>query len=312
MSSPLLEVRDLAVTFNPPTGAVHAVRGVDFTLQAGEVLGVVGESGCGKSASLRALLGLAPASADVTGSVSLRGSEGTPVATATALRSISAMVYQNPGAALNPVFTIGRQLAFVAGTDDSSVLTALLDQVGLPEPETALGAYPHEFSGGMRQRAVIAMALAQEPEVLVADEPTTALDVTTQAQILDLLIRIRDERGLAVLFVSHDLAVVRRIADSIAVLYAGRVVETGRTANVLADPQHPYTQALVKSTPGATSRGAALPTIAGQVPDGRSQIDGCAFAPRCDYRRDECMAAVPPMRSAGDTHSAACVLIGDA
>lgn len=306
MTSPILELSDLRVTFQTPTGPVYAVRGVDLSLERGEILGVVGESGCGKSASFRALLGLAPKSADVSGEVSWNGQLNE---SPDELRAATAMIYQNPGAALNPVFTIGQQLALVAGTSDSEFLAGLLSTVGLPDPERALDAYPHEYSGGMRQRAVIAFALAQKPELLIADEPTTALDVTTQAQILDLLRTIRNERDLTVAFISHDLAVIGQIADRVAVFYAGRVVEVGPTNDVLGNPQHPYTQALIRSTPTHESIGSELHTIAGAVPDGRQQITGCAFFDRCEYAHDECLAA-PTYREFAADHYAACVRVG--
>lgn len=305
MTQVLLDVNDLQVTFNTPTGQVHAVRGIDLALRQGEVLGVVGESGSGKSATFRALLGLAPPSANVRGDVGWMGS----LTSTDDLRSETALIYQNPGAALNPVFTIGEQLALAAGTKDSNELAGMLDRVGLPEPEKALDSYPHEFSGGMRQRAVIAFALAQRPRLLVADEPTTALDVTTQAQILDLLQSIRAERDLTVAFISHDLAVISQIADRVAVLYAGRVVEIGRTADVLNKPQHPYTEALIRSMPTAEQVGGPLRTIAGNVPDGRSKIRGCAFAERCEHAVDAC-AVQPEMRASDDDHFAACVRVG--
>ena len=251
--TPIIEVDNLEVTFNPPTGEVHAVRGVSFEIQAGEILGIVGESGSGKSVSMRALLGLTPTSAIVTGSVSIEGATGSPAESADRVRKMAALVYQNPGAALNPVFTIGFQLGLAAGTTDRAALTTLLEQVGLPEPERALDAYPHEYSGGMQQRAVIALALAQQPRLLVADEPTTALDVTTEAQILDLLLRLREEHDLSIAFISHDLAVIRRISDKVIVLKDGEVIESGATTDVLSHPQEPYTQMLVASMPGAAS-----------------------------------------------------------
>jgi len=311
----LLEVADLQVTFCPPTGNVHAVRGLDLTIDQGKVLGVVGESGCGKSAAFRALLGLTPSSAKVTGDVvvELAGGQrrGAPEVVAPELAAATAMIYQNPGAALNPVFTIGRQLAMIAGVDDREQLTGMLVRVGLDEPESALKAYPHEFSGGMRQRAVIAMALAKNPALLIADEPTTALDVTTQAQILDLFRELVSGADLTVVFISQDLAVGERVADDIAVLYAGEVVETGPVAQVLADPKHPYAQALVRSIPNANAVGSDLATITGSVPDGRELIQGCAFAPRCPHVRDACTVAPPTLRSAGRDRLAACLLVGE-
>lgn len=256
----VLDVRELHVTFRPPTGPVEAVRGVDLCLERGRVLGVVGESGSGKTASFRSLLGLNPASADVCGRIEFRPAmgervSGSPTELVDVLRRESAMIYQNPGAALNPVFTIGQQLALAAETKDPAVLADLLDQVGLPDPERALQAYPHEYSGGMRQRAVIAMALAKTPTLLIADEPTTALDVTTQDRVLALLDELRERYGLTIAFISHDLAVVRRVADDIAVMRDGLVVEAGDAAAVLNDPQHEYTQALIAATPDGNSAG---------------------------------------------------------
>ena len=305
-ASPLLEADGLRVVFNTPTGAVHAVSGVSLRLERGEILGVAGESGCGKSVLFRALLGLLPATASVCGAVSF---DGEPVGTDGALQSAAALVYQNPGAALNPVFTIGQQLQFAARTRDRGVLCDLLTQAGFSDPEPLLDAYPHEFSGGMSQRAVIAVALAQRPRLLVADEPTTALDVTTQSQILDLLAGLRDRHELAVVLISHDLAVIRRVCDRVVVLYAGRVVETGATDRVLAAPAHPYTQALLASVPTPQAAGADLETIGGLVPDGRDDIAGCAFADRCPHVRDDCRAEQPPLVAVEARHSAACVLV---
>ena len=219
----LLEVEGLRVTFNAPTGSVRAVRGVSLHVKRGEILGVAGESGCGKSVLFRALLGLLPATASVEGAMQF---DGKRMGMDGALQDSAALIYQNPGATLNPVFTIGQQLQFAAGTRDRAVLCGLLAQAGLSEPEQLLDAYPHEFSGGMSQRAVIAIALAQKPRLLIADEPTTALDVTTQSQVLDLIAELRDRHRLAVVLISHDLAVIQRVCNRVIVLYAGQVVET--------------------------------------------------------------------------------------
>ncbi len=300
----LLSLRDLHVTFATPTGEVRAVRGVDLEIESGEILGVVGESGCGKSATFRAALGLSPPSATVTGEVAL---SGQPCDLTGGLQRHAAMIYQNPGAALNPVFTIGQQLGLVAQTKDDSSLSDLLAQVGLPKPTEALRAYPHEFSGGMRQRAVIALAIAQQPKLLIADEPTTALDVTTQAQILDLIEELRAKREITVAFISHDLAVIRRLCDRTAVMYAGQVVEIGTTTRVLTSPRHPYTQALLRSTPTPATLRQKLTTIEGSVPDGRAEIVGCSFAPRCNYTTSAC-EVTPPLICAGQSdHRVACV-----
>ncbi len=302
----LLRVEGLRVTFNPPTGPVRALRGVTFELQEGEILGVAGESGCGKSVLARALLGLLPATAGVEGTMVL---EGAPTRMDGTLQSSAAVVYQNPGAALNPVFTIGQQLRFVTGTRDPAALCALLEQAGFRDPQRLLGAYPHEFSGGMRQRAVIALALAQRPRLLFADEPTTALDVTTQSQVLDLIAELRERHGLTVVLISHDLAVIRRICDRVMVLYAGQVAETGPTDQVLKSPSHPYTRALLESVPRPEAVGGELSSIPGRVPDGRQEILGCAFVPRCPHAHQVCRSEQPTLRPVAPGHAAACFLV---
>ena len=302
----LLAVEDLQVTFNPPTGPVRAVRGVSLEVRPGEILGVAGESGCGKSVLFRALLGLCPPSASVSGELRL---EGLPVPLDGSLQAAAALIQQNPGAVLNPVFTIGRQLRMVARTDDPAVLAGLLVKAGLVDPERLLGAYPHEFSGGMLQRAVIAMALAREPRLLIADEPTTALDVTTQARVLDLIEELSRSHGLAVVLITHDPAVIRRVCDRMVVLYAGRVAETGGTEQVLNSPGHPYTRALLASIPRPETVGRELASIPGQVPDGRVAIGGCAFASRCPQARHICGVGQPALAAVQPGHAAACVLV---
>lgn len=302
----LVEIRDLSVTFNLPAGEVRAVRNLSLDVAEGEILGVVGESGCGKSVTFRALLGLVPSSATVSGQARFRDQ---PVDLDGALADRAALIYQNPGAALNPVFTIGQQLQLILDQPDESTMVELLERVGLPNPTTAVDAYPHEFSGGMQQRAVIAYALATDPQLLIADEPTTALDVTTQAQVLALLRELRDTEDLTIVFISHDLAVIKQLCDRVAVLYAGQVVEVGTVDDVLTDPSHPYTQALLASIPTADNLGERLATIDGLVPDGRSEIVGCAYAERCPSVQESCTVSMPSMRSISDTHSAACVLV---
>ncbi|MDE0654208.1 MAG: ABC transporter ATP-binding protein [bacterium] len=302
----LLSVDDLRITFNPPAGPVRAVRGVSLDVRHGEILGVAGESGCGKSVLFRALLGMVPPSATVTGSLRL---DGASLGMDGSLQAVAALIQQNPGAALNPVFTIGRQLHLVARTDDPAVLADLLAQAGLADAPRLLDAYPHELSGGMLQRSVIALALARRPRLLIADEPTTALDATTQAQVLDLLGELRARHGLTVILISHDLAVIRRLCDRVVVLYAGRVAEAGATADVLDAPGHPYTQALLESIPRPAVAGRELASIPGLIPDGRRPIAGCAFAPRCPHVREDCRSGQPEPRPLHPGHTVACVLM---
>ena len=304
--SRLLEVEGLKVTFNPPTGPVQALRGVSLQVADGEIVGLAGESGCGKSVLFRALLGLLPDTARVEGTLRFGG---TTMSMDGSLQAAASLIYQNPGASLNPVFTIGQQLSLVSGTDDSAVLRRLLEQVGLPDPQRLLNSYPHELSGGMSQRAVIALALAQSPRLLIADEPTTALDVTTQAQVLDLIEELRDRIGLAMVLISHDLAVIRRVCERIVVLYAGRVAECGGTDKVLHAPSHPYTQALLRSIPRPDASGQQLASIPGLVPDGRIPIPGCAFAPRCPQAREACRDSQPVPQPVQPGHTAACILL---
>ena len=304
--SRLLEVEGLHVTFNPPTGPVRAVRDISLQIGDGEIVGVAGESGCGKTVLFRALLGLLPDSAHTEGSLRF---DGEPMAMDGPLQAKASLIYQNPGASLNPVFTIGQQLRLVSGTDDAAVLGEMLEEVGLPDPARLLDSYPHELSGGMSQRAVIALALAQSPRLLIADEPTTALDVTTQAQVLDLILDLRDRTGLAVVLISHDLAVLRRVCDRIAVLYAGQVAENGGADQVLKAPSHPYTQALLQSIPRPETAGRQLTSIPGLVPDGRTPITGCGYVPRCPHAREVCSAQQPAPRPVQLGHTAACILV---
>ena len=305
----LLEIEDLHVIFNPPTGSVRAVRGVTLQVGAAEILGVAGESGCGKTVLFRALLGLLPATARTDGDLRF---DGKPMKMDGSLQKEAAVVYQNPGAALNPVFTIGQQLEMVTGTKDSARHAELLEQAGLPSTSRLLGSYAHELSGGMSQRAVVALALAQSPRLLIADEPTTALDVTTQAQVLDLLKELRDRYGLTVVLISHDLAVIRRVCDRVAVLYAGQIVEEGTVEQVFKEATHPYTMALLESIPTPHTSGGELASIPGFVPDGRSDIAGCAFAARCLHASETCHTRAPDSRQVQPGHYAACILVEQA
>ena len=317
-SGTVLEVRDLHVSFSTPDGVVQAVRGVDFSVSAGEVLGLVGESGSGKSVTMLATMGLLPRSATLTGSVRYRGTElvGRPEAELRRLRGNDvAMVFQDPMTALNPVLTVGFQIAEAVevhhpGMKRSGALsraTELLDLVGIPNATRRARAYPHEFSGGMRQRAMIAMAIANDPDVLIADEPTTALDVTIQAQILELLRQIQQDTGLAIVLITHDLGLVAGMADRVMVMYAGEVVELGGVFDIFARPRHPYTIGLLGSLPRLDETGEErLIPIAGAPPSLVHLPPGCAFHPRCGCARETCREASPALRPLGKTGQCRC------
>jgi oligopeptide/dipeptide ABC transporter ATP-binding protein len=307
----VLEVEGLEVAFATRRGDARVVNGVSWQVDAGETLAVVGESGSGKSVSVMALLGLVPRPpASVTGTARFDGQDLLAV-DEEALRKVRGpgigMVFQDPMTSLNPVLTIGRQLTegmeVHLGLDRRAAddrAAELLDLVGIPSPRERLGSYPHQLSGGMRQRVMIAIALSCDPRVLVADEATTALDVTIQAQIVELIARLQDELGMAVVWITHDLGVVAGIADRVAVMYAGRIVEDGPVDAIYADPRHPYTQGLLGSLPvlGDGARGpGALPAIPGLPPDPVALPPGCAFHPRCPVRGDaRCATEVPPLR----------------
>jgi len=308
----LLEVRDLRVHFEADSaGTARAVDGVSFDLRAGEALGLVGESGCGKSLtalSLVRLVGEPPARTLPGSSVRLRGEELVGAA-APRLRELRGaelgFVFQEPMTSLNPVKRVGAQIAEairaherVSRSEARGRTESLLDRVGLSEPHRVARAYPHELSGGMRQRALIAMAVACGPSVLVADEPTTALDVTVQAQILALLRSLRRETGMALLLVSHDLAVVGQVADRVAVMYAGQIVEHGPAHEVLTAPRHPYTEGLLRAVPSIEGDRRGLAMIPGRVPHAADWPPGCRFHPRCPYARERCRNDAPPPAAA--------------
>jgi len=297
-----LVVRDLRVVFNTRSGPVWAVDGVDLEVAPGSVLGLVGESGSGKSVTLRAIARLLHGHAKVSGAVSWQGEDvlAMPPDRLRRLRGAEiGIVFQEPMAALNPVLSIGQQIdeSLVAHTvlDTKSRRARaleLLDLVGISAGATRLGQYPHEFSGGMRQRAMIAIALASAPKLLLADEPTTALDVTIQDQILRLLLRLKDELGMALVLVTHDLGVVAQTCERVSVMYAGRVCETGKVSEVFAHPRHAYTQALLRAMPGEQI-GAKLVPIPGQAPRLDAPSPGCAFQPRCTAREPICATQRP-------------------
>jgi oligopeptide/dipeptide ABC transporter ATP-binding protein len=314
----VLEIRDLNVTFRTEDGPVYAVRGLDLDLKAGEVLGIVGESGSGKSVTMLTVLGLLPKTATVTGSAEFRGEEliGRKPKQLQRIRGAKiAMIFQDPLTALNPVHRIGKQIteAIRAHHPDMSEADALdravelLDNVGIPRPATRVRQYPHEFSGGMRQRAMIAMMIANDPDVLIADEPTTALDVTIQAQILELIQQIQQTTRTAVVFITHDLGVIARISDRVQVMYAGRTAEIGTVDDVFHRPQHPYTKGLLSSLPALAGRTERLKPIVGSPPSMLFPPSGCAFHPRCPLAQAVCAESHPPLRDiGGPEQSSAC------
>jgi oligopeptide/dipeptide ABC transporter ATP-binding protein len=308
----VLEIRDLRVSFATPMGTLSAVRGIDLNVRAGEVVGVVGESGSGKSVSFLAAMGLLPPTATVTGSVKVDGIEliGASAKTLRAVRGrLVSMIFQDPLSALNPVHRIGAQIAeMLHAHQDLSKKAAharavdLLEIVGIPQPGDRALQYPHEFSGGMRQRVVIAMAIANSPKVLVADEPTTALDVTVQAQILEVIKKVQQQFGTAVVLITHDLGVVARVCDEVNVMYAGRVVEHAAVADLFEKPTHPYTRGLLASLP---QHGVdRLVPITGFPPNMLQPPPGCAFSPRCAHATPECDRALPALQEVGASRSA--------
>ncbi|MEV5835678.1 ABC transporter ATP-binding protein [Nocardia sp. NPDC052112] len=317
-TAPLLEVSDLRVSFPSEEGRIEAVRGVNYTVSDGEVLAIVGESGSGKSVSSLAVIGLLPEQARINGSIRLRGREllglGDRQLSKLRGRSIS-MVFQDPLSALTPVYRVGDQVAeaLLAHTDmtsreASARAVELLDLVGIPEPELRAKAFPHEFSGGMRQRVVIAMAIANDPALIICDEPTTALDVTVQKQILNLLRKARDITGAGVIMITHDMGIAATLADRVAVMYAGKIVETAPAAELFAAPRMPYTVGLLGSIPrmDGPPRSPLIP-IVGAPPAMHALPQGCSFAPRCPIAIDDCRAAEPPLEKTGPGHSAACI-----
>jgi peptide/nickel transport system ATP-binding protein len=318
MTEPLLQVRDLRIGLTTQRGPADAVRGLSFDLARGETLGIVGESGCGKSITVMSLMGLLPANARVGGSIRFGGQElvGLPESAMCSIRGNRiGMIFQEPMTALNPVHTIARQVAeplrLHRGLSKAAArreALALLDRVGIPDAAQRLDAYPHQFSGGQRQRIMIAMALACGPDLLIADEPTTALDVTIQKQILDLLAELVAERGMALILISHDLGVIAQTVSRMLVMYGGSVVESGPTAAVFAERAHPYTQGLFAARPalGAT-KGHRLATIAGSVPELVDLPPGCPFAGRCAYTVPDCHTTVPPPTLLPHDHAVRCI-----
>jgi len=317
MTAPLLDVENLSIRFAGQGGDAF-VDGMTFRLEAGQTLCVVGESGCGKSLTALALMGLLPRPpfAPVTGQARFRGRDLLAMDAGELGRVRGddiAMIFQEPMTSLNPALTVGEQIAEAVrrhkgGSRKAARARAveMLRKVRIPAPEKRLDEYPHQLSGGMRQRAMIAMALANDPALLIADEPTTALDVTIQAQILDLMRGLQDETGAALIMITHDLGVVAEMADQVAVMYAGRIVETGPVRAIFEDPQHPYTIGLMSSMPSLGEGGDRLVTIPGVVPPPTALPAGCRFAPRCPFRIPACEAR-PPDRQVAPSHSVACI-----
>jgi len=319
----LLEIRGLKTHFKTDDGWLHAVDGVDMTVDAGETLGVVGESGCGKSVTAMSVMRLVPTPPGryVAGRILWQGRDLLTLPDEQMRRvrmKQIAVVFQEPMTSLNPVYTIGEQIGEalrlhegLSKKDATDRAVQMLKRVKIPTPERRVHDYPHQFSGGMRQRAMIAMALSCGPQLLIADEPTTALDVTIQAQILDLLGELKDEFGMAVMLITHAMGVVAEVAQRVVVMYAGKVVEEAPVNELFAHPRHPYTQGLIRSIPRIdTSVGqkARLETIAGTVPKLIAPPEGCRFAPRCKHAVADCTAATPALREVAPGHRVACIL----
>jgi peptide/nickel transport system ATP-binding protein len=315
--SSLLEIDDLRVEFSRDGRVTsRALRGISLTVEPGEAVGVVGETGCGKTLTGLSVLRMLPENATATGRITFEGDEllGLSPRELRAIRGRRiSMVFQSPGTSFNPVFTVGYQIGLVVerhlglGRKEGQRRVAeTLHAVGLPNPESVMRFYPHELSGGMLQRAMIAMAIICEPSLLIADEPTTALDVTIAQQILRLLRRLQHAQGFGVFFISHDLDLVSDFCDRIVVLYAGRVVETGTTAQLLGRPRHPYTRALLEALPGRAAPGAPLPTVPGAVPTVLDEAPGCPFAARCPIVAEQCLEERPQLAPVAPGQAAAC------
>ena len=319
----MLEIKDLKVHFDTEDGVLHAVDGVSFGIDAGETLGVVGESGCGKSVTAKTITRLLdmPPGRIVGGEIRWKGNDLIK-ASDEAIRALRAreiaMIFQEPMTSLNPVYTVGEQIAEVVRLHDKSGRRAAMDRaiemlrlVNIPNPERRVNDYPHQFSGGMRQRVMIAMALSCNPKLLIADEPTTALDVTIQAQILDLMNELKEKLGMSIMLITHAMGVVAETAQRVVVMYAGKVIEEANVEDLFRTPLHPYTQGLIRSIPRidlAATHKQRLEAIAGSVPKLINPAPGCRFASRCAHVRAECKAATPPLVEVSPGHKVACVL----
>jgi peptide/nickel transport system ATP-binding protein len=321
MSTPLVEIENLSVRFHGER-TVHAVNGVSLTLKAGETLGILGESGSGKSVTLKTLLRLLPENrTQIGGGVHVDGTDVLKLegrALADHRGGTVSMIFQDPMLALDPVYSIGEQIAEavirhegVSASEGRARALDMLTRVRIPSPERRLKAYPHEMSGGMRQRAMIALALACRPKLLLADEPTTALDATVQIQILLLLRELQQELGMGMIFVTHDIGVAVEVSDRVAVMYAGEIVETGSVRDLIRDPRHPYTKGLLAANLHGAVKGARLHAIPGAPPALAEKLAACSFAPRCPVRRDSCESQSPPNVQLGPERHVRCVLMAD-
>ena len=320
MAEPLVAIRGLTVDFDTGKRVVRALHGIDLDVARGEAVGLVGESGCGKSVTWLAALGLLGKQAHIGGEVRIEGDNlvGAPIATLERVRGRRiAMIFQDPSSSLNPVHRIGRQLGEaltlhrgLTGAAAAAEAQRLLDRVGIADAARRLGDYPHELSGGMNQRVMIAIALSGQPDLLVADEPTTALDATIQAQILELLGEIRRETGMALVLISHDLGVVAENTDRVCVMYAGRIVEEAPIATIFGGASHPYTRGLLAALPELDGPRRRLVPIAGVVPEPWNLPRGCSFAPRCELAIADCDRAPPPAERVAPDHRVACIRAG--
>jgi peptide/nickel transport system ATP-binding protein len=318
--SALLEVRNLHLEFRTSRGLQQALMGVSFDVQKGEIFGLVGETGCGKTVTGLSILRLLPRSANISEGQVLFDGDDLLHLSKKEMEEVRggkiAMIFQDPSSSLNPVFTIGSQIERVVrqhlpmnANEARQHAAAMLDAVGLPDVKRILASYPHQLSGGMQQRVMIAMALSCRPRLLIADEPTTALDVTIQAQILRLLRDLQQKMDFSVILITHNLGVVAQTCDRLAVLYAGRVTENGTTRDIFNNPQHPYTRGLMNSIPRPGSRGKKMAAIPGTVPSNPGDVVGCAFAPRCEFAFERCTLEIPALLDVEESHKSACFLV---